>query len=146
MTVTVTVTLTGRAREGAHRLADLWFPGTDVSPSMSELPDYSALLDVALAANEELTAAFLDVAERAAAVRELNAATVAGWPEEAVEAAYTVAMCAYYMSKEVRAAVGYPGQQRVPPSLDTGNEALIDELLAPVLARGATFVPTPPPQ
>lgn len=146
MIETLTVMLTGPAREGAHRLANLWFPGTEISPAMSSLPDYSALLDIALAANEELTAAFLDVAERAADADELSAETVEEWPAEVVEAAYTVAMCAYYMSKDVRAAVGYPGQQRMPVTLDTGSEALINELLAPVLARGATYIATPEPQ
>ena len=142
MTITITV-LTEVMREGARRLADLWFPGTDVSPSMSGLADYSELLDVALAANQELTAAFLDVAELAASAPALSTEVVASWPADLVEAAHTVAMCAYYMSRDVRSAVGYPGQQRVPATLDTDNATLIEELLAPVLARGATYVKTP---
>ncbi|RVU29033.1 hypothetical protein EOT10_04140 [Streptomyces antnestii] len=143
MTVTVNVSLTGRARLGAIRLADLWFPGSAVSPAMTALPEYAALLDVALAANAELTAAFLEIAERAADVAELTAQTLENWPADVVEGAYTVAMCAYYMSKAVRTAIGYPGQQRVPAARDIGNPALIEELLAPVLARGALYVATP---
>lgn len=145
MTETLNVALSARAREGAARLAALWFPGSDASPAMLDLPDYPALLDVALAANEGHTAAFLDVAERAVTVPELTSEVVDGWPADLVEAACTVAMCAYYMSKAVRSAIGYPGQQRVPATLDTSNAALIEELLAPVLARGATYIATPAP-
>ncbi|MFD9961868.1 hypothetical protein [Amycolatopsis sp. NPDC058986] len=134
-----------KARSGAARLADLWFPGTGRSPRLTALPGYDALLRRALQANPELSAAFIQVAELAAAADELSAETVAGWPAELAEAAFYFLSSTYYMAPEARQAVGYPGQVRTPSAEATPDQLLDDDLLAPVLALGPTYVPTPPP-
>lgn len=130
-------------RSGAARLADLWFPGTARSPRMTELPGYDALLSRALQASPDLSAAFIEVAKLAAAPDELTAEVVAGWPVELTEAACYFLSSTYYMAPEARRAVGYPGQVRTPSAAATPDQLLDDELLAPVLALGPTYVPTP---
>ncbi|MUL46355.1 hypothetical protein FZI85_08550 [Mycobacterium sp. CBMA293] len=131
------------ARTGAARIADLWFPGSARSPRLTALPGYEALLSRALQANPELSEAFIGVAELAAGADELSAEVVAEWPAELVEAAFYFLSCTYYMAPEARRAVGYPGQIRTPSAQATPDQMLDDDLLAPVLALGPTYIPTP---
>lgn len=130
-------------RAGAARLADLWFPGSDRSPRMTALPGYDALLNRALQANPELSEAFIAAAQLAAEIDDLTAETVAGWPVELSEAAFYFLSSTYYMAAEARRAVGYPGQVRTPSAEATPDQLVDDDLLAPVLALGPTYVPTP---
>ncbi|GAA5108286.1 hypothetical protein [Haloechinothrix salitolerans] len=139
MTETMTIT----CRDGAARLADLWFPGTARSPRMIDLPGYESLLNRAMRANPELAQAFVEVAELASGVDVLTAKDVAEWPTEIVEAAWYFLTSTYYMATEVREAVGYPGQRRNPVAQATPDQMVDDDLLAPVLAMGSTYVPTP---
>ncbi|WP_116202664.1 hypothetical protein [Amycolatopsis circi] len=132
-----------KARAGAAGLADLWFPGTGRSPALTALPGYAALLHRALQANPGLSAAFIQAAELAAAADELSAEAVADWPPELAEAAFYFLASTYYMAPEARRAVGYPGQVRTPSAEATPDQLLDDDLLAPVLALGPTYVPTP---
>ncbi|MBC2641994.1 MULTISPECIES: hypothetical protein [unclassified Rhodococcus (in: high G+C Gram-positive bacteria)] len=131
------------ARSGAARIADLWFPGSARSPRLTALPGYDALLSRALQADPALSEAFIQVAELAAGVDDLTAEVVADWPEELAEAAFYFLSCTYYMAPEARHAVGYPGQTRTPSSEATPDQMLDDDLIAPVLALGPTYVPTP---
>jgi hypothetical protein len=124
------------ARTGAARIADLWFPGSARSPRLTALSR-------ALQADPALSEAFIQVAELAAGVDDLTAEVVADWPEELAEAAFYFLSCTYYMAPEARQAVGYPGQARTPSSEATPDQMLDDDLLAPVLALGPTYVPTP---
>lgn len=135
--------LTDQERAGADRLADLWFPGTARSPRMTELPDYLPLIGRGLAANDELASAFREIAVLASQAPEVTAETVATWPQDVVEGAFMLLLCTYYMSRDVRTAIGYPGQDRVPVANADPDQLVTDELLAPVIARGATYVPTP---
>ncbi|MBN9747886.1 hypothetical protein DMP23_43535 [Amycolatopsis sp. A1MSW2902] len=130
-------------RVGAKRIADLWFPGTAQSPRLTALPGYDALLRRALQANPDLSEAFFQVARLAAAADELSAGTVVQWPGELAEAAFYFLASTYYMAPEARRAVGYPGQVRTPSAEATPDQLLDDDLLAPVLALGPTYVPTP---
>lgn len=132
-----------KVRSGAARIADLWFPGTARSPRLTALPGYDALLSRALQANPELSEAFLQIAALAAETDELSAEVVEGWPAELAEAAFYFLSCTYYMAPEARQAVGYPGQVRTPSAEATPDQLLDDDLLAPVLALGPTYVPTP---
>jgi hypothetical protein len=132
-----------QARTGAARIADLWFPGSARSPRMTALPGYEALLSRALQAYPELSEAFLQAAQLAAKVDALSAEVVAEWPAELAEAAFYFLSCTYYMAPEARRAIGYPGQVRTPVALARPDQLLDDDLLAPVLALGPTYVPTP---
>lgn len=131
------------ARAGAARIADLWFPGTARSPRMTALPGYDALLSRALQVYPDLSEAFIQAAQLAAEVDELTDVVVAEWPAELSEAAFYFLSSTYYMAPEARQAVGYPGQVRTPAAEATPEQVLDDDLLAPVLALGPTFVPTP---
>ncbi|WP_461154524.1 hypothetical protein [Saccharopolyspora tripterygii] len=110
---------------------------------MTSLPDYEVLLSRAMQANAELAGAFAHLAELAGEVDVLTADVVAEWPPDLVEAAWLFLTCTYYMSSEAREAVGYPGQRRIPVAEATPEQTVDDELLAPVLALGPTYVPTP---
>ena len=132
--------LNAAGRRGIDRLADLWFPGTDRSPKMSELPDYRRLVDRALEANNDMAQALLEIAERAADAESLP---VESWPAETVEEAFMMLLSAYYMSSDVRHALGYPGQDRRPVGTATPDQHATDELLAPVIERGPIYVATP---
>ncbi|MFD6455565.1 hypothetical protein ACFWF3_32760 [Nocardia sp. NPDC060220] len=131
---------------GARRLADLWFPGSTLSPRMTELPEYEAVLRRAVGANADATAALQEIASTAAVMPDLTPERLEQCSAEAVEAAFLVMSCAYYMAKTTRVAIGYPGQERLPVSAATADQLVTEELLAPVLARGATYVPTPDPE
>ncbi|MFI8975042.1 hypothetical protein ACIGO9_19295 [Nocardia asteroides] len=131
------------ARAGAARIADLWFPGSARSPRMTALPGYEALLTRALQIDPELSEAFIRIAGLAAGVDELSHEVVADWPAELVESAFYFLSCTYYMAPEARRAVGYPGQTRTPSAEATVDQVFDDDLLAPVLALGPTYVPTP---
>ncbi|MGW5515639.1 hypothetical protein [Nocardia africana] len=130
-------------RIGAARIADLWFPGTARSPRLTALPGYDALVSRALQVDPELSGAFIRVAELAAEVEELSPEVVAEWPADLCEAAFYFLSCTYYMAPEARRAVGYPGQVRTPSAQATPDQVLDDDLLAPVLALGPTYIPTP---
>ncbi|MGV9866678.1 hypothetical protein [Rhodococcus koreensis] len=132
------VSATGR--RGIDLLADLWFPGTERSPRMTELPDYRRLVDRALDANHEMAQALSEIAGRAADDESL---TVESWPAATVEEAFMVLLSAYYMSSDVRSALGYPGQDRRPVGTATPDQQATDELLAPVIDRGPIYVATP---
>ncbi|MEU9859360.1 hypothetical protein AB0D99_00675 [Streptomyces sp. NPDC047971] len=132
-----------RTRSGAASLADLWFPGSARSPRMTALPGYEALLRRALQADPELSEAFLQAADLAAESDELTADVVTGWPVELAEAAFYFLSSTYYMAPEARQAVGYPGQARTPSAEATPDQLVDDALLAPVLALGPTYIPTP---
>lgn len=137
------MTFDERTQRGIDLLADLWFPGSAHSPRMTELRWYTKLLDRAAAANDELAHRLREAATLADKTDKLTADEVETWPAEVVDGAFMFVLCTYYMSSEVRAAIGYPGQDRRPVATATVDQYRHDELIAPVLARGATYVPTP---
>ncbi|MCX4816495.1 hypothetical protein OG601_38470 [Streptomyces sp. NBC_01239] len=59
------------------------------------------------------------------------------------DALTTAVTGAYYMAPEVRAAIGYPGQIRRPAALTEAADDLEDDLIAPLLASGPRYRPTP---
>lgn len=65
------------------------------------------------------------------------------WSEASFERVNFVLTAAYYMASQVRELLGYPGQARRPIAEATPAERHSDELLAPVVARGPIYVPTP---
>jgi len=50
---------------------------------------------------------------------------------------------AYFLNPEIRAKIGYPGQQAVPIVAETPPDYEQDGLLASVIARGPIYRPTP---
>jgi hypothetical protein len=62
---------------------------------------------------------------------------------KALAAIGLVASAVYYMNPEVRKKIGYPGQDRSPIDPNAPAEYLRDNLLQPVISRGAIYRPTP---
>lgn len=131
-------------RKGVLLVAEALLPGTDSLPPASGVPDYLELLERAFRADPTLE----PVIETAA--REALTATVPLTIELITERAgedaerLTFALhAAYYMSKDVRDRLNYPGQGRYPVALATPDQLTSEELIAPVLDRGPIYVPTP---
>jgi hypothetical protein len=55
-----------------------------------------------------------------------------------------VAVGRYLMCRSVWQLLGYPGHRPAPVQPGEAEKYLADELLAPVLARGPIYIPTPP--
>ncbi|MGD9734398.1 MAG: hypothetical protein AB7V58_02130 [Solirubrobacterales bacterium] len=128
-------------RERIAALAAVVIPGGSGMPSAAEAEASGAALDLVLAARPDL----LPELRRAAALPGEPAAALAQLERsdpEALEGLALALSCAYVQSDPVRDSLGYPGQVPVPPPAAPDP---LDELLAPVRARGPRYVPTPPP-
>ncbi|MGE0005022.1 MAG: hypothetical protein AB7S92_05475 [Parvibaculaceae bacterium] len=66
-----------------------------------------------------------------------------GEDEEAFTALTTIVICTYYMNPEVRALIGYPGQENVAYETYATQSYITDGSLEKVLARGRKYRPTP---
>ncbi len=125
-------------------IADVLIPAYGDMPAASEANVGGESLDRILTLRDDLKAAF---------IRGLR--TTVGKPAAAAALALNdsdptalatiglVASAAYYMDPEVRLLIGYPGQDRSPIDPDAPPEYLRDNLLQPVIARGAIYRPTP---
>jgi hypothetical protein len=131
-----------RARLG--ELADALIPAGDGMPSATEAGAAGEWLDAVLAARPDLEVALGGVAaassgmEPAEAIEALPARDPAAW------AAFTTAVpAAYFMNPDVRARLGYPGQQAVPIDPDAPPDYLADGMLDSVRERAPVYRPTP---
>ncbi|MEU9456087.1 hypothetical protein [Streptomyces sp. NPDC048277] len=132
-----------RTRTGLASILDVLLPGTGKLPSGRAVGAHLELLDKVLEADPRLEASVTRVGESAAAAPTCTFADLERWAGEDLEHVVFALHSAYYMAGEVRSALGYPGQTRRPIALATPEEVCSDELVAPVLARGAVYVPTP---
>lgn len=137
------VQLDDRLREGLAGVLDWLLPGTQALPSGRAVQAHEHLLDLVLGADPTLVGCVTEVAERAAGVDTCSLDNLTQWVGEDIDRVVFALHAAYYMSSDVRAALGYPGQGRRPVAQATPDEVASDELVAPVLARGAIYVPTP---
>jgi hypothetical protein len=127
-------------RERLAELAEALIPGGSGMPSAVAAGTTGPALDRVLAARADL----LPRLERAVVPDGPPAEVVRGLSEgdpEAFEALALVLSCAYVQSDAVRESLSYPGQVAVP--IPERQEDPLDELLAPVRARGARRLPTP---
>ncbi len=62
---------------------------------------------------------------------------------EAFDAITLITVTTYYMSPQVRALIGYPGQENVPYDSKETQVYLTDGSLGQVIARGRKYKPTP---
>lgn len=131
------------AREGLAVVLDALLPGTDVLPSGRAVGAHRGLLDRVLAADPRLVPVVTDVGGVACHHESCTLEDLSIWAGEGLERLVFALNAAYFLSIDVRAALGYPGQGRRPIGSATPEERVSDELIAPVLARGPVFVPTP---
>jgi hypothetical protein len=138
------IPLDEQTRAVLYAVADVLVPGTGEMPSPSGLPDFDTCLDRAWAARTDAQdmlsrlAAQLDGPDLPARLAQLSREI----PEDFETLALVVAG-AYYLSPRTRVVIGYPGQERRPPSFDEAADQL-EGLLDPVLARGSIVRQAPP--
>jgi hypothetical protein len=122
-------------------------PNRGADPAPSATPEYPRHLDRALAARGDAfdavvaaatTLGTLDAPELIGELRALHAA------RDATFQALSAIVCGAYLTvPEVRARIGYPGQEHRPAPFDLAAEEIMDGILDPVLERGAVYVPAP---
>jgi hypothetical protein len=130
-------------RVGVAKVFDVLLPGTAVLPAATEVDAQGELLDRVLTADPTLAPLVRACGERAIHVDEPTLAEIRSWMGEDSERLIFALHAAYYMSKEVRQRLNYPGQGRFPIAEATPDQLWTPELIAPVIERGPIYVPTP---
>jgi hypothetical protein len=129
--------LSAAERATALRVAAVLVPGT------TDVEDFPALLDLALAARRD---AFAEVVAELARLEGLGADALPAELRRASDAGdavfgvlSSVIAGAYLLAPAVRERIGYPGQAARPPRFDLAAEEITDGILDPVIERGAIF-------
>jgi hypothetical protein len=131
-----------RARLG--ELADALIPAGDAMPSATEAGAVGEWLDEVLAARPDLGIPLGGVVAASAGLTPAEAIAALPDRDPGAWAAFTTAVpAAYFMNPDVRARLGYPGQEAVPIDPDAPPDFLEDGLLDSVRARPPVFRPTP---
>lgn len=130
---------------GLLRVADVLIPRSGAMPAGSQAPGYETWLARALAARPDAFEAVLAAATRLGGLGDAELATelrrlCADEPLEFHPLSAVVAG-AYLMVPEIRAAIGYPGQERKHPRFDEAAEEIMDGILDPVIERGSIYTP-----
>ncbi|WP_327098524.1 hypothetical protein OIE68_06840 [Nocardia vinacea] len=132
--------------EGLLRIADCLIPAVGPNPVASEAEDYGRYLELALAARADAFDTIVRVIDELAGVadEELRAALKQLWAQDsaAFDPVSNVVAGAYFMTPQVKALIGYPGQHRDPAGLEEAADELESGILDPVLERGHFYVPT----
>lgn len=124
-------------------LAEAMLPGGAGQPPASAVGVADGLLDEVLAARPDLEAPLAALLDRLAGMPVDEAIeTVRGNPADR-ELLGLVAIGGYMMAPDVRAALGYPGQQTKPVNPFDINDVVQDGLLDPVLERGQIYREAP---
>ncbi|MGO1543229.1 MAG: hypothetical protein ACTHXA_02695 [Gulosibacter sp.] len=140
---TVDVTLDLETRSAVARIMDVLLPGTESLPSATDVNAQDEMLDRTLKADPTLAPIVRKAGEMAKDASEITFDDIQTWMGEDLERLNFALHAAYYMVKEVRNRLGYPGQGRHPVSEATPDQLVTPELLAPVIERGPIYVPTP---
>jgi len=136
--------LTERELTTLFRIADCLIPATGPNPAGSAAEDYTAHLLLALGARSDVFDRVMAGVENLADVPDdrLWAALKQLWSTdlETFNPLSSIVAGAYFMTPQIKALIGYPGQQRDPAPVDeAANE--IDGLIDPVIERGPIYVP-----
>jgi hypothetical protein len=130
-------------REGIATIMDVVLPGTEALPAGTAVEGHVDLLDRVMTADPRLTPILRRASEVGIAGFNDLSELQAHFEEAELERLIFALHAAYYMSGEVRQALRYPGQGRYPVALATPDQLCSEELIAPVISRGAIYVPTP---
>ncbi len=126
------------------RIADALIPAAGPNPKASDAENYLTYLDLALAARgdvfESVTAALTSLAEVFDA--DLWAALKHLWSTDKAtfDPLSAIVAGAYFMTPQVMALIGYPGQHRDTAGLEDAANELDTGILDPVLERGHIYV------
>lgn len=133
-----------RQWQGLLRIADALIPAVGPNPVASAAEDYGRYLELALAARADAFETILRVIDDVAEVpdTELRAALKQLWAKDnaAFDPVSNVVAGAYFMTPQVKALIGYPGQHRDPAGLEEAADELASGILDPVLERGHFYV------
>lgn len=126
-------------------IADVLIPAFEGMPSASSVEVHGKMLDHVVSLRPDLVENLLRGLDAAAgkapevAANDLNKADPA-----ALSAIGLAASAGYYMTPQVRALIGYPGQQSRPVAdPDATPEYVSNGMLQQVVDRGPIFRPTP---
>jgi hypothetical protein len=136
--------LTPELRQLFGDIADLLIPAYKNMPSATSVGVHQKLLDDVLGFRPDIVEAFfrgLGAIKAGLISEDLNALYRAD--EEAFGAISLAASGGYYMAPEVRAALGYPGQESLAYDPHATPDYLVDHLLERVARRGTIYRPTP---
>ena len=136
--------LTPELRQLFGEIADLLIPAYKNMPSATSVGVHQKLLDDVIGFRPDITEAFfrgLGAIKSGAISENINALYRAD--ADAFGAISLAASGAYYMSPEVRAALGYPGQESLTYNPHATPDYLVDHLLERVARRGPIYRPTP---
>lgn len=126
------------------RVADCLIPASGPNPKASDAERYTEYLRLALAARADAFDAVLDGAGKLAGVPddELWGALkqMSAQDQATFEPLSAVVAGAYFMTPQVMALIGYPGQRRDPAPLDLAANEIGSGILDPVLERGSVYV------
>ncbi len=125
-------------------LADALIPEAEGMPAASQVGVGGDILDRILALRPDLREAFVRGLRAAAGKPAAEAAEALNRDDPAALGAVgLVASAGYYMSPQVRALIGYPGQESRPADPDSPPEYVTNGMLQQVINRGPIFKPTP---
>lgn len=133
-------TLSAEQRQTLAQLADELVPAAEGMPAASDVDVHAEWIDRVLVVRPDLHATLTRILDQAAGknteehIRELNSEA----PEDLAALGLAVTG-AYYLHPEVRERLGYPGQERRPPSANEAEHFLQDGLLDPVIQRGPVY-------
>jgi hypothetical protein len=133
-------------RDRLRRFADALIPAGDGMPAASEAGVADGQLDRVLAARPDLAApleralAVVDPADHEGSLERLRAADLA-----AHDALLLVVAGGYYTDRDVRARIGYDGQQAIEVRPEIIPNYVEEGLIEPLLARGPIYRPVEGP-
>jgi hypothetical protein len=125
-------------------IADALIPKADGMPAASEAGVAGRWLDEVLRLRPDFGPPLIAVLDKVKGV-EPNAAVARMRAEDPAGFGVLAEVVAggYFLNKEVRTAIGYPGQQSVPIASEDPPDYEQDGLIASVIARGPIYRPTP---
>lgn len=136
--------LTEAQRARFASLADRLLPAWGKMPAASAVQVHRDMLDLVLQVRPDLVDEF---ARGLAACAEGEASDAINRlfrdDHAAFNAINLIATAAYYMTDEVRARIGYPGQENAPYDPHETPDYLTDGTLERVVRRGPLYRPTP---
>lgn len=126
------------------RIADTLIPASGPNPKASEAEEFGAYLQLALAARADVFDVVLRAVGELADVDDgnLREALKKMWANDTAtfDPLSSIIAGAYFMTPQVKALIGYPGQHRDPAGLEDAANELETGILDPVLDRGYIYV------
>jgi hypothetical protein len=126
------------------RVADCLIPASGPNPKASDAEQYTAYLQLALAARADVFDAIVGGACKLAEIPEdelWNALKKMSTEDEFTFGPLSSVLAgAYFMTPQVMKLIGYPGQHRDPAPLELAAEEIGSGILDPVLERGFIYV------